>query len=250
MVEPFGTGNNANTNNEIAKNEKIEKNIKIKDKEIKISPSILSVPMEMIADKIKRVEKNIDYIHIDVMDGKFVTNKTNGVEMFEAAKMASNKPLDVHLMVEKPLEEIERYKGAEIITFHIEATDIEKSKNDAKNLTDSVINKINSMGAKVGISIKPNTPVSTLDRYFEKIDLILIMTVEPGYGGQKLIPQTLEKINEIRKLGFKGFIEVDGGVTVENASEIKKNDVDIIVAGTAVFSSKDENEAILKLKKI
>lgn len=208
---------------------------------IKISPSILSVPIELVPEKIKKVEKNIDYIHIDVMDGKFVSNKTSGVEMFNTAKIASDKPLDVHLMVENPINEIEKYEGAEIITFHIEAVNSEEEVLE-------IIEKIHSIGAKVGISIRPNTKVENLEKYFEKIELVLVMTVEPGYGGQKLISETLEKISTLRNFGFKGLIEVDGGVTVDNSSLVKEYDVDIIVAGTAVFSALDENEAILKLK--
>lgn len=218
--------------------------IKISEKiKIKISPSILSLDLSEVADRLKKIEDNIDYIHIDVMDGKFVTNSTNGVEMFEGAKKASRKPLDVHLMVENPLEEITRYQGAEIITFHIEAV-----KDDDEAL--ELIKRIRELGAKVGISIKPNTSVSCLTKFFDMIDLILVMTVEPGYGGQKLIVETLNKVTELRDNGFDKLIEVDGGINLENSDEVKKTDIDIIVAGTAVFSAKDENEAIEKIKQL
>lgn len=208
---------------------------------IKISPSILSLPIEEIEGKVKLVENNIDYVHIDVMDGKFVTNKTSGIEMFNAAKKVTNKPMDVHLMVENPLQEIQKYKGAKIITFHIEAVKNEEEAN-------IVIEKIHSYGADAGISIKPNTNVNEIVNLFDKLELVLVMTVEPGYGGQKLIPEVLEKISELRNCRYKGNIEIDGGVTIENASKIREYDVDIIVAGTAVFSAENENEAILKIK--
>ncbi|MBO5142351.1 MAG: ribulose-phosphate 3-epimerase [Clostridia bacterium] len=208
---------------------------------VKISPSILSVPIELVPEKINKVEKNIDYIHIDVMDGKFVSNKTNGIEMFLAGKKSSDKPLDVHLMVENPIKEIEKYKGAEIITFHIEAV---KSEEEVLE----IIEKIHSLGAKAGISIKPNTDVKSIKRYLDEIELVLVMSVEPGYGGQKLIPETLEKISLLRNAGFEGLIEVDGGINLDNCKVVKEYDIDIIVAGTAIFSALDENEAILKIK--
>lgn len=212
-------------------------------RKIKISPSILSVSLDDVPGKLKLVEKNIDYIHIDVMDGKFVSNKTSGVEMFDVAKKNIDKPLDVHLMVENPLEEVEKYIGAKIITFHIEAVENEEE-------AIKVIEKIHSYGANAGISIRPNTKVSELNNLLKKIELVLVMTVEPGYGGQKLIPEVLEKITELREKGYKGEIEIDGGVTIENISKVKEYDLDIIVAGTAVFSAEDENDAILKIKGI
>lgn len=220
---------------------------KIKNsKKIKISPSILSLTLNEVPDRLKKIENNIDYIHIDVMDGKFVANCTDGVDMFQVAQKASNKPLDVHLMVENPMEEVLKYNGADIITFHIEAVMNENIEN--VEAVKNIINKIKSMGAKVGISVKPNTSVSTLINYFDRIDLILVMTVEPGYGGQKLIQGTLSKVKELRDLGFNKLIEVDGGITTENASEVRKEDVDIIVAGTAIFGAEDEKEAIMKIK--
>ena len=223
------------SSNEVLKNENTFKKI------IKISPSILSVPIEEIGAKIKGIEKNIEYVHIDVMDGKFVTNKTAGIEMFNTAKKVTNKPMDVHLMVENPLEEVEKYIGAKIITFHIEAVENEEAAK-------KVIEKIHSYGANAGISIRPNTEVSKIVNLLDELQLVLVMTVEPGYGGQKLIPEALEKITELRQHGYNGDIEIDGGVTVENASKIRAYDVDIIVAGTAVFSAEDDNEAILKIK--
>lgn len=210
------------------------------NRKIRISPSILSLPINEISERIKKVEDNIDYIHIDVMDGKFVTNITNGVEMFNEAKKASNKPLDVHLMVENPIEEMKKYKGADIITFHIEAVEATQTLN--------VIEAVKMQGAKVGISIKPNTSVKSLINILDKIDLVLIMTVEPGYGGQELIKEALLKVSELRNLGYEKIIEVDGGINLENAPEVRITGVDIIVAGTAIFSAENENIAINKIR--
>jgi len=210
-------------------------------KDFKISPSILSLSLDEISDNIKRIENEIDFIHIDVMDGKFVLNQTDGVEMFEIAKKASKKPLDVHLMVENPAQEIKKYEGAKIITFHIEAV-----KNKVEAL--EIINTIKKMSAQVGVSIKPSTSVDILKDILEEIELVLIMSVEPGYGGQKLIPETLSKIEKLREMGFNKLIEVDGGITLENAEIVRNTGVDIIVAGTAIFSSADKIQAIQIIK--
>lgn len=215
----------------------------VNNRKIQISPSILSLKLEDIASKLAKIEEYIEYIHIDVMDGKFVTNCTDGIGMFNKAKEGSNKPLDVHLMVENPLEEVSKYEGAEIITFHIEAVN---SYEEALK----VIEKIKSLNAKVGISVRPNTAVSVLTDVLDKIDLVLVMSVEPGYGGQKLITETIDKIDELRKLGFNKLIEIDGGVTVENSQKIRETSIDLIVAGTAIFGANDEIEAIRNIKSI
>lgn len=217
--------------------------VKIFEKRVSISPSTLNLTLEELPSKIKEIEDLIEYIHIDVMDGKFVPNQTNGVEMFKIAKEISNKPLDVHLMVEKPLDEIKKYEGAEIITFHLEALENQEEVLD-------VIDIIKRMNAKVGISIKPNTSVDILKNILDKIDMVLVMTVEPGYGGQKLLVETLEKVSELRKMGFDKLIEVDGGIKIENAELVRSFGIDIIVAGTAVFGAENPRKAIKKIKGI
>lgn len=213
------------------------------ERKVSISPSTLSLTLDELTIKIKEIEDLIEYIHIDVMDGKFVSNKTNGVEMFKVAKENSNKQLDVHLMVEKPLEEIEKYNGAEIITFHVEVFE-----NQADVL--KAFKMIRNMNAKVGISIKPNTSVDILKDILDEIDMILVMTVEPGLGGQKLLVETLDKVIQLRRIGFDKLIEVDGGIKIENASIVRNAGVDIIVAGTAVFSAENPREVIRKIKGI
>ncbi len=222
----------------------IEKVESFKKANIKISPSILNIPLEKIGESIREIENETDYIHIDVMDGTFVSNTTNGVAMFQRAKEVSSKPLDVHLMVANPIEEVEKYQGAEIITFHIEAITAVNRERKVRKLID----KIRSLHAKVGISVKPNTPVTEIKMWLEQIDLVLIMTVEPGYGGQKLIPQTLEKVKELRDLGYQKLIEVDGGIHLKNSEMVKATPVDIIVAGTAIFSAENKREAVRKIK--
>lgn len=214
----------------------------VKDfQKIKISPSILSLPLEKISENLQEIQEEIDFVHIDVMDGKFVTNETNGLEMFHIAKKSCNLPMDVHLMVENPMAVVSDYLGADIITFHREAVEtIEEAKQ--------VLKKIKSLGAKAGISIKPNTSVTTLNGLLEAVDLILIMTVEPGYGGQKWIPETLLKIEKLRNIGFTKWIEVDGGIHTENAKLVKEKGADILVAGTAIFSASDKQKVIEELK--
>ena len=213
------------------------------EKKVSISPSTLSLTLDELPAKIKEIEDLIEYIHIDVMDGKFVSNQTNGVEMFRVAKENSNKQLDVHLMVEKPLEEIEKYNGAEIITFHIEAFENQEDVLKAFKM-------IRNMNAKVGISIKPDTSVDVLKDILDELDMILVMTVEPGLGGQKLIIEMLDKVSKLREMGFNKLIEVDGGIKTENASIVRNAGVDIIVAGTAVFGAENPRDAIRKIKGI
>lgn len=216
---------------------------KEEEKKMKISPSILSLAIEEIPEKLAEVETEIDFVHIDVMDGKFVSNQTDGQEMFEKARIASQKPLDVHLMVVEPWKEIASYQGAKIITFHFEAVSSQEEFEKTKR-------EIIKQGAKVGISIKPGTPAEKLKAILPEVELVLVMTVEPGYGGQKLIVEALKKISEIRQMGFKGLVEVDGGVTLENVKAVKESGADIIVAGTAIFSSEHPKETIREMKKL
>ena len=211
--------------------------------EVKLSASILNVRKLELHSKIAELKEVIDYIHIDVMDGVFVPNKTPGIDMFKNAKRFETKPLDVHLMVQEPERELSNYDGASIITFHIETILNTKTMTIDMQKFDKISSEIKELGAKVGISIKPNTTVNLLRNILRKVDLILVMTVEPGYGGQKLIPSTLDKIESIKKMGFKGVIEVDGGITVENVSQVKERGATLIVAGTGLFEADNPFEA-------
>lgn len=209
----------------------------------KIAPSILAANMDDLENDIKEVViAGADYIHIDVMDGKFVPNETPGLKMLKEAKKVTSITLDVHLMVENPKEYMRDFiDDADIITFHIEAA-------DSKTI-EEIIEILKSHKKKVGISIKPKTPVDTVLPYIDKIDMILVMTVEPGFGGQKLIPDTIEKIKELRKIRPNLDIEVDGGINVETASLVKEAGANILVAGTAVFKAENKKEVIEKLRK-
>lgn len=208
-----------------------------KEKQVMISPSILDVPFEKVPVALQEIQDVIDFVHIDVMDGIFVPNVTHGKEMFAMAKESVSKPLDVHLMVAKPWEIIPQYDGASVVTFHWEA--VSSSEERIKT-----IEAIRRMGAKVGVSIKPNTPVSAIEPYLNEFDLVLVMTVEPGFGGQTLLSPCLQKIAELRDRGFSKWIEVDGGVSLENASIVREAKPDIIAAGKAIFSAPNPREAI------
>ncbi len=211
----------------------------------KIAPSILSADFSKLEEEIKAVEQaGADWIHIDVMDGRFVPNITIGPVVVNSIRKTTNLPFDVHLMIVEPEKYIDSFidAGADIITLHFEAcTHIHRA-----------VEYIKSKGKCAGVSINPATPVEILNEILPYVDIVLIMGVNPGFGGQKYIPTTTKKISKLRdmieKLEIKPLIEVDGGVTIENAKEIKDAGTDILVAGSSVFSSKDYKETIQKLK--
>ena len=205
---------------------------------IKISTSILSS-----TDRYNSIKKlnnsNTDYIHIDTMDGIFVPNTQMNIDEVIKLEKISTKPLDIHLMVDNPeiyINELQN-KNIEYITIHIE---INKDINN-------IINKIKSYGYKVGLSIKPNTDISAIIPYLDKIDLVLIMSVEPGFGGQEFIPSTLEKAKQLRKINKSIIIEMDGGIKDTNINQLK-NHIDIAVVGSYITKKEDYNQAINKLK--
>ena len=205
---------------------------------IKISPSILASNNRI--DSIKKLNNtNADYLHIDAMDGIFVPNNQMPINEIIELEKYSNIPLDIHLMVDNPEEYINNLesKNIEYITFHIE---INKDIN-------KLINKIKSLKYKVGLSIKPNTEIFSLIPYLNKIDLVLIMSVEPGFGGQQFMPKALIKAKELRKIAPNITIEIDGGIKDTNIEEVKKY-VDIAVVGSYITNSHDYNQAINNLK--
>lgn len=208
-----------------------------------IAPSILSADFNNLEQDIKAI-CSADYVHIDVMDGQFVPNITIGPVVIKNLKKITNLPLDVHLMIVNPENFIQDFRnaGADIITVHYEAS----------NHLDRLINQIKASGAKAGVSINPATPVENIFPVLGMVDLVLIMSVNPGFGGQKFIEYTLEKVrtlkNKIKELGLQTLIEIDGGVTIENAKAITEAGVDILVAGSTIFNSKNIPETISILK--
>ena len=208
---------------------------------MKVSVSYLS-SKNIIEDLRKLTVTDTDYIHVDVMDGKFVKNKTLSFGELKEIHRYTNKRLDVHLMVKKPWKYIDDYAtlNTEFITFHVETKNVEKT-----------LDLIDSYGIKKGLSIKPETPLDELDPYLENIDLILVMSVEPGKGGQAFIDGTIDRIKELKKKlkehKSNALISVDGGINEEVAKKLK--DVDILASGSFIINSDDYQEAINKLRK-
>lgn len=212
-----------------------------------VSPSILSVLSKGLDDKIKELEEiKADLLHIDVMDNKFVPNYTFDHTFVEKLRLQTKLIFDTHLMIENPeLYYLDYIKaGSDYLTFHFEAT------NNPLNL----IKLIKKEGVRAGISIKPSTPVEAIYPYLEELDLVLVMSVEPGFGGQKFIPTALDKINLLAKIkkekNLSFLIEVDGGVNIENAQLIKKAGCNAIVVGSYLMNSDSVSQTYQKLKEI
>jgi len=222
-------------------NDTNERNIKM----IKISPSVLAADFSALGEEVADIERcGADMVHLDVMDGMFVTNISFGLPVIEALRKKSDMVFDVHLMIEKPERYVERFidAGADILTFHYEATSV----------AEEIIDLIHKKGARAAVSIKPNTPAEVVFPYLDKCDMILVMTVEPGYGGQALIPETLLKVKRIREEADRRDIsidiQVDGGITPSNAADAIAAGANILVAGSSVFKAKDRCEAINALR--
>jgi ribulose-phosphate 3-epimerase len=213
---------------------------------IKIAPSILSADFSRLGEEVRAVDRaGADYIHVDVMDGHFVPNITIGPLVVDALRKVTDKPLDVHLMIEKPDRYIVDFAaaGADIITVHQEA---------AAHLHRTV-QLIRSLGKKAGVSINPATPVDTLDVILDELDLVLVMSVNPGFGGQAFIPSALDKIRALRQRITQRCLatelQVDGGVKVDNIREVVTAGADVLVAGSAVFNSTDYAATMTALRE-
>lgn len=214
---------------------------------VKIAPSILSANFSKMGEEVLDLErKGADVVHCDVMDGVFVNNITFGIKMVEDLRKITKLPLDCHLMIVHPEKYVERFAkaGADIITVHYEACQ--------DNLKD-VLNLIKSTGVKCGAVINPDTPVEKIADVIPLCDMVLVMSVFPGFGGQKFIPEALDKLRQVKKLidksGKQIDLEIDGGVTEENVEEIKAAGANVIVAGSTVFKAEDRAKIIATLKK-
>ena len=197
-----------------------------------LSPSILAADFAILGEQIKEAdEAGAEYIHIDVMDGVFVPSISFGMPVIASIRKTTKKVFDVHLMIVEPERFVKEFAecGADSITFHIEATED----------VDEIIDLIHDLGCKAGMSIKPRTPVEVVEKYLHKLDMLLVMTVEPGFGGQKYIPESTERIREIRRMadeqGLDLDIQVDGGITKENVQVVLDAGANVIVAGSAIF---------------
>ncbi len=213
----------------------------------KIAPSILSADFARLGDEVRAVEAaGADYIHIDVMDGRFVPNITIGPLVVDAVRKVTQLPLDVHLMIEEPERYVDDFAkaGADIIVVHAEA---------CRHL-HRVVQQIKATGRKAGVSLNPATPLGVLDYVLEELDLVLLMTVNPGFGGQSFIEACIPKIQQLREMldsrGCEAELEIDGGVKPSNIARIAHAGADVLVAGSAVFNSTDYAETISEMKRL
>lgn len=212
---------------------------------IKVSPSVLACDLSRLLEEVKSIESaGADMVHLDVMDGMFVTNISFGLPVIASLRKHTNIFFDVHLMIDRPERYVERFAeaGADLVTFHYEA-----SENPEKTLET-----IRALGKKAGISVKPTTPVDVVYPLLDKCDLVLIMTVEPGYGGQAFIPEMLDKIRAVReKIEERGLdvdIQVDGGINAETGKLVREAGANNLVAGSYVFKESDRRAAIDSLR--
>lgn len=214
---------------------------------MKISPSILSADFCRLGEEVRAVEKaGADYIHVDVMDGHFVPNLTIGPFVVRAVGRCTSLPLDVHLMIQRPDDFLSEFAGAgaKILTVHVEAvTHLHRT-----------LSQIKKMGMRAGVSLNPSTPVCLIEPVLDYADLVLVMSVNPGFGGQELIPEVLPKIKEIRRLitGIRRPIEleVDGGIKVDNIGAVAEAGADVFVSGSGIFGTPDYAKTIAAMKKI
>lgn len=211
--------------------------------EIRVAPSVLSADFRRLADELADVS-TADLLHYDVMDGHFVPNLSFGIDLLRTVKSATELPVDVHLMITNPDEMVERYldAGADIVSFHYEAT----------SHAHRLISLIKDRGAKASVAINPATPVCMLEPILCDLDMVLVMTVNPGFGGQRFIESSLRKLRRLRRMcdeqGVNPAIEVDGGITARNAAEVAAAGANVLVAGSSVFGAADRAAAIAAIR--
>lgn len=204
-----------------------------------VSPSLLSADFSCLEQECKRMEESgSDWLHLDVIDGVFAPNITFGVPVVKSLRSKTNLVFDLHLMIKDPIKYVENFAkaGADFITFHIE------SDSD----TEATIDKIHSLGLKAGVALKPKTPLEAVKPFIEKADMILIMTVEPGFSGQKFMADMMPKLAELKKLteGMDKYIQVDGGISKENISLVAENGANVAVGGNSIFGAQSAKEVI------
>jgi len=213
----------------------------------KIAPSILSADLANLASEVQEVaEAGADWIHVDVMDGHFVPNITVGIPVVKSLRNITSLPLDVHLMIENPEAYVSDFAraGADLLTVHVEA---------CPHL-HRVVSQIKELGVRAGVALNPATPLSSLEEIVEEVDMVLVMSVNPGFGGQDFIPQSLDKIRRLKRwLEQRGLerieIEVDGGIKVDNAAQVARAGADILVSGSGIFGLKDRKEALRLMRE-
>jgi len=207
-----------------------------------VAPSILSADFARLADEVREVEGGgADIIHVDVMDGHFVPNLTIGPAVVKSIRPHTQLPLDVHLMIESPWDYVESFRqaGSDWITVHVEA---------CGDKTSSTLKQIRDCGAKPGLSLRPKTPLNAIRSYLKEAELVLIMTVEPGFGGQAFMEDQLEKIQQLSQ-EFSGLISVDGGIDGRTGAECVRKGANVLVAGTSIFGASDRKQAIQNLRE-
>ena len=211
--------------------------------EIRVAPSVLSADFRRLADELADVS-TADLLHYDVMDGHFVPNLSFGIDLLRTVKSATALPVDVHLMISNPDEMVERYldAGADVVSFHYEAT----------SHAHRLVSLIKDRGAKASVAINPATPVCLLEPILCELDMVLVMTVNPGFGGQRFIESSLRKLRRLRRMcdeqGVNPAIEVDGGITARNAAEVAAAGANVLVAGSSVFGAADRAAAIAAIR--
>ena len=213
----------------------------------KIAPSILSADFANLERDVRNIEENgADFVHVDIMDGIFVPNISIGIPVVQALRPVTDLPLDVHLMIDRPIRYVEQFvkAGADYVTIHVEA--------DQPQNTLEALDKIHALGCKAGVVLKPRTPAEAAIPYLEKCDMILVMTVEPGFGGQKFMADQMPKIKQLREwlddINPDCVIEVDGGVDAVTHAVCKENGAEVLVAGSAYFKAADRKEFVKLLQ--